>query len=654
MNLKDLQREASSVRNSILKLEYANRAVLNANAAPLDTLKWAGIEVTDALRNFSENENLIYLNQNTVSRIDEIKDLFYERDFDAYYEQIENELSEVRQRLYNTTLELELQDMTEQGLQSDPGFKTMVKIQEDVRTFILWHRPLADSFVSVTNSIISEVQDQIATIILQTGITVFVGIFLSLFLIIALYRNMIKKLRSVNDGIRKISSGDLLTRINIESEDELGTIGQNFNLLTETIWHKVNNIGSIIHNMGQSLSSEADALVLEQSILDLAIENTHADSGALYIPDHEERTILCKTKTSNFATPYDHDDMEESIPFGKTVIGISVLSGEPLFLRTLKGQNLIPERGLFDKGYISSCLILPLVSEKTVIALLCLQKNNENQFFSDMDYSNIQSFVEFSAVTLNNLAQYKELLKSSGLNREMEIASDIQKSLLPPRLPRVDGFDLSVKTYTQKGISGEIYDFFPLGVDRWLFCLAEVEEKGIASSMLLVILRTLVRILVKPEQEPAEMLNNILDNFHETTGLDTNIKISLCLMEPKKKVFHFCGTSDQKMILFDRKSETMKLVSALQKEEGRFISVKGTLRKDVFLLMMTDGFHRTLNEENQMYGWDPPQRILKQYGDHTADWLQDAINKDLAFFERNLGQRDDRTLFIAKYKGASR
>ena len=82
--------------------------------------------------------------------------------------------------------------------------------------------------------------------------------------------------------------------------------------------------------------------------------------------------------------------------------------------------------------------------------------------------------------------------------------------------------------------------------------------------------------------------------------------------------------------------------------------MKGSLRSEVFLLLMTDGFHRTIDENNQVYGWDSPQNILKKYGDRTVDWLQDAINKDLSFFERNLGQRDDRTLFIAKYKGTAR
>jgi len=651
LKLKDLEREVSIVRNRILKLEYANQIVLNGNEAPVHILQWAGQNVSDALDDLTLNDSLKFLDPSIFNKINNIRNIYYGQEFNEYFRVLSKDLSAIRSHLYGTSLELRILDMEDQNGQDDPLYDALKKIKNDVSRFIVWHRPLSDSFVSVSNDIIREVQGEISSIILQTGITLFIGILLSILLIFSVYRNMVNKLNLVSRGITTISSGDLLTRIEVKSNDELATIGLNFNTLTETIWQKLNNIGSIIHNMGQSLSSEAETMSLEHTILNLAIENTHADSGALFIPDRRTRMITCPLKSDGFAAPYNESEYELSFPYGKTVIGITALSGEPLNLQKMDDQKLVPQRGIFDRGYISSCLILPLVSEKTVIAVLCLEKNNENQFFSDMDYRNIQSFVEFSAITMSNLSKYTELLESSGLNREMEIASDIQKSLLPPRLPKVPSFDITVRTYSQKGISGEIYDFFPLGENRWLFCLAQVMEKGIASSMLLVILRTLVRILVKSDQEPAEMLNNILENFHDTTGLNIPLKISLILMEPDKKLFHFCGTEDEKIIIYDQTSGISKLITAQQKSSSRFISISGSLRKDVFLVSMTDGFHNVSNESGNLYGWNPAQEILKKHSDRSLEWIQEAINKDVSFFERHLGQRDDRTLFIARFKG---
>jgi phosphoserine phosphatase RsbU/P len=650
--LKDLQINAASVRNSILKVEYANRAVLNSNEAPVHLLKWSGEEAERKLKDFSQNEDLRYLSSETVNSIKKIYKDFLNLGFDKYVMDLSARIIEVRPKIYGTSLNKKIVNIASSSDIDGELYFPILDISVMIKEYIFWHRPLTDAYVTITNDIIGEVESQIRQIMVQTFLAMVLGIALSILIIFLIYRNMISKLQHVRTGIQRISSGDLLTRINVNSKDELATIGTNFNLLTETIWNKLNNIGSIIHDMGQSLEEEETGLSLEQTILDLAIENTHADSGAFYSPDHDNRIVKCLLKSSGFALPFEDESFSEELPFGQTIIGMTALSGESIFLKNLAGQNLIPQKNIFDKSYISSCLILPLVNDNLVSGLLCLEKNSEKDFFSDMDYENIQSFIEFSAITLNNLAQYTQLIESSGLNREMEIASDIQKSLLPPRLPRVSNFDLSVKTFTLKGISGDIYDFVPLGKNRWLFCLAEVEEKGIASSMLLVILRTLVRILVKSDQEPAEMLNKILDNFYETTGIETALKINLCLMEPDNKTFHYCGTQGQQMLLFDKKSNQVKMISAQQKSKNRFVSVKGSLRKDVFLLLMTDGFYAVRNEHDEQYGWEPAQNILKKYSDKGLGWLQDAVNKDLSYFERHLEQRDDRTIFLARYKGA--
>lgn len=653
LDLKDLEREAAKVRNNILELEYANRAVLNSESLPLHLLDWAGQQVETSLRELKYDPNLRYLKRKTSYRIEVIEQMYMRLDFRGYFQSVAGPLTSIRPRLAGTTAENLMRELEMAGRQDDPAFYTIKKAQMDVRSFILRHSPLSDAFTTIADDIIDEIESLTRRLMIQTGITLLLGILLSILIILLMFRNMIGRLKHVRDGIEKISSGDLQIRINENSKDEMALIARNFNALTSTIWQKLENIGGMMHDLGQSLTDESEKGGMERNILEAAIENTRSDSGAFYVPDQGARVLRCSHHRGVFIPPYDVDEYGEEVPFGKTVLGMSVLSGEPLFLKDTAGQNLIPSGGSPVGRFISSCILLPLVSEKQVVGILCLEKNRKSEHFTDMDFRNIQSFIEFAAVTLNNLTQYNELLQSSGLNREMEIASDIQKSLLPPRLPRVRGFDLTVKTYSLKGISGDIYDFFPLGRNRWLLCIAEVMEKGIASSMLLVILRTLVRILVSTNQEPAEMMNNIMDNFRETTGLDIPLKISLLLMDSDKRRFEFCGTEGQNLLLYDRSSDMQKLITARQKSLHRYITVKGSLRSDVFLLLMTDGFYSTTNEEGKPYGWEPAKKILRDHSDKNASWLQDAVNRDLEYFERHLEQRDDRTLFVAKFKGAA-
>lgn len=646
--LKDLQIEATSVRNRILSTEYANRAVLNSNQISIHVLTAAAEEEALSLERFTHSDSLRYLGRTSVTRIEGVYESYQNANFRRYLDDIDSQITFLRPLIYGESVNQVLTDYEETGDTENEIYQAALSFARTVRVYMLNHQPFRNSYITIANEIILELQNEIRNLLIQTGLSIFGGIIFSVLMILIIYRNMINKLKHVSTGIARVSSGDLLTRIEMKSNDELSAIGTNFNVLTDTIWQKISNIGSIIHNMGQSMDDEGFAL--EQTILNLAIENTRADSGAYYIADHENRKAVLKLQSSGFALPFEDMEYAEAVPFGQTIIGMTMVSGEPVFLRNLEGQNLIPRTNMFDRNFISSCMILPLISDRTIRGLLCLEKNSEKSLFSDMDFRNIQSFVEFSAISLNNLEQYSKLIESSGLNREMEIASDIQKSLLPPRLPRVGNFDITAKTYTLKGMSGDIYDFLPLGKNRWLFCMSEVQEKGIASSMVLVILRTLVRILVRENQEPAEMLNNILENFYETTGLETNLKISLCLMEPDSKTFHYCGTKGQKMLLFDSKTGKSQIIEAREKAENRYISTKGRLRGGVILLLLTDGFYDAVNEGGKTYGWDKVKDILNKHSDRSLEWLRDAVDKDITYFERHAEQQDDRTIFIARYK----
>ena len=650
LKLKDLQKETMHLRNLVLELEYANEAILNARHISVDEIRLIYSEIHDIFFKLVKNPSLRYLGESTENRIQLIYQYEQSKDFSDYIDSIQKELPLINPHLNGETIETIFQYNNEFSPEYQDDFIRMISaLRIKVSSFIYWYHPFSDRFFFVTEEILKVVTQQIRVIVIQTTTALFICLFFSITAIFLVYRNMIRKIQSVRLGISLISRGDLKTRIDVHSNDELSQMGERFNYLTETIWQKLNTIGSIIQNIGQSLSQNPDREHLEKTVLKLAIDNTQADSGAFYRIDQEKRQLEKAHEQGRYALPYNESLYKETIPFGKTILGITALSGEPYFIKNTAGQNLIPVLSIFDKNYISSCIILPLITEKKIIGIICLEKNNDQDSFRDMDFVNILSFIEFSAVTLANMEKYVELLHTAGLNREMQIASDIQKSLLPPKIPKVPGFDICTHTYSVKGISGDIYDFFPVNRDQWLFCMAEVSEKGIASSMVLVILRTLIRILVKPGQDPADLLNSILNHFYETTGLRTPLRINLCQMEPKEKKLLYCGTESQNMLLYRPETEQMLLLET-KKENGLYQSIQTSLQNMDTFVFMTEGFSHARNEIGETYGWQPVMKILKKYHTKPAGWLQEAVVKDLTFFERHIEQSHDRTIFIGSYK----
>lgn len=654
LDLKDLEKETKELRSTILRYGYANKALLNSKDIPINGIEWLYKQLDSDLDSLVANENFSQLDKLTAKKINDNYGFLKDRDFYKYYNEIHSEIIRFQPEIKNLSIEMVYQNW-KNGITIDQELYSKIMVTRfRIDEYISWYRPFSEQFRIITDEIFNTVNIQIRRILLQTGIALILSLIISISVILSFYTGIIRSIRNVRQGIALISSGNLLTRIPIDSNDELATMGENFNNLTETIWKRLNTIGEIIHDVGQSLSQDPDSSHLENTILQLAMDNTQADSGAFYKPDITTRVLRPVHKKGSYSYPYDENKFRDEIPYGKTILGMAAVSGEPFFVKEPGGQNLIPKRTVLDRHYISSCMVLPLISEKEIVGIICLEKNNSepnspHARFRDMDFSNILSFIEFSSVTLRNLEKYSELLNSTGLNREMQIASDIQKSLLPPRIPKVPHFDISVNTYSAKGISGDIYDFFPVARGQWLFCMAEVKEMGIASSMMLVILRTLLRILVKPDQDPAELMKILHENFRETTGIDAEINVNICLIEPGKKHYAYSGTKGQKILIYNKESNSTSLIEA-GIEDSVYLTHKGKFNNNDSILLLTDGFYKSINTKGAVYGWEPIQKILQKYNNKNSSWIQEAIAKDISYFERDLEGHDDRTMFIAEYK----
>ena len=101
-------------------------------------------------------------------------------------------------------------------------------------------------------------------------------------------------------------------------------------------------------------------------------------------------------------------------------------------------------------------MTFPLVVSNKLLGVISLAKTKREEMFSDLDFTNAMSFVEYVSLTIDNLYKYMELLDKSEMKREMGIASEIQTQLLPKKIPNVPNIDVSAFSNSARGISGVV------------------------------------------------------------------------------------------------------------------------------------------------------------------------------------------------------
>ena len=109
-------------------------------------------------------------------------------------------------------------------------------------------------------------------------------------------------------------------------------------------------------------------------------------------------------------------------------------------------------------------------------------------------------------------AAHEQIVQKEKLEKELQLAHDIQQSLLPPQLPEVPGFEFGALMYPARAVGGDFYDIFQLDADRVGLVIGDVADKGVPSAMVMAQTRALIYAEAALELTPAQVLQQV--NVH--------------------------------------------------------------------------------------------------------------------------------------------
>jgi sigma-B regulation protein RsbU (phosphoserine phosphatase) len=120
-----------------------------------------------------------------------------------------------------------------------------------------------------------------------------------------------------------------------------------------------------------------------------------------------------------------------------------------------------------------------------------------------------QSIVEQSAFALYNAVVYSEANEKKRIDRDLEIARDIQRILLPNASPTIAGFEIAGLNVPASHVSGDYYDYLPLDDQRLGIAIADVSGKGVPASLIMAMCRSVLRSVARTSTSAASVLHEV-------------------------------------------------------------------------------------------------------------------------------------------------
>jgi sigma-B regulation protein RsbU (phosphoserine phosphatase) len=256
-----------------------------------------------------------------------------------------------------------------------------------------------------------------------------------------------------------------------------------------------------------------------------------------------------------------------------------------------------------------------------------------------------------------------EMVERGRLEREMQLAREIQKAFLPQTLPELSGWQLGVRWRPAREVGGDFYDVFQLPGDRLGLVIADVADKGMPAALFMTLIRTLVRATVQGIDSPSGVLERVNDVLVPDARDSLFVTIFYAVLDLGTGQLNYANAGQNPPYLVrGPASEIERLVKggmALGIVEGNRVEERTvTINPGDALILYTDGVTEAFSPAGDMYGEEGLKKTVQiEYaravatGGSSAQEILDAIDDAVKAFIQDLPLPDDLTLVTLKRSG---
>jgi len=302
-------------------------------------------------------------------------------------------------------------------------------------------------------------------------------------------------------------------------------------------------------------------------------------------------------------------------------------------------------------GELPSLLAVPLEMKGQVLGAMVLEEAGTMSGSRDRRLEIITGIAHQAALAVQGDRFQREMAERERLERELQLAHEIQMTFMPSQPPDLAGWELAFAWRAARQVAGDFYDFFKLAGGRLGLVIADVADKGMPAALFMALTRTLMRAAALEETSPAAALARVNDLLVPDAqhGMFVTVFYAVLSLATGELTYANAGhnlplllrSSRQKLAWLEKGGMALGVMEGIQFGE-RSIS----LGPDDCVVFYTDGITEALSPEGHMYGEGRLQAAVQSAECSSAQAMLDGIDLSLAAFVGSGVPSDDRTLMV--------
>jgi len=405
----------------------------------------------------------------------------------------------------------------------------------------------------------------------------------------------------------------------------------------------------LLYDASREVSSILDLHQLLEKIADMIKQVIDHQLFAIYLLDPPSGDLVLKhTRGWTAETIRRYSRLKK----GEGLFWKAIHERQPFVIEDAPGEPSYLPKQSFEGCRLISQINCPLLAKDRPIGVMSLEACESSRF--DEDHRRIlYTLANQIGVAIENAQLYEQLLsRERKLENDLELARELQLSMLPDELPIAPGFELGSVYLPADNLGGDFLDFLRLPSQKTGIVIADVSGKGVTAAMTMAAANGAVRSAVEHQAQPAAVLH--ASNRRLFRDIKRNVYVTVCyaVLDSVRGTFTYSSAGHYPPVLIRENGEVFHLEAGgtvLGMFDGvGFEEETIELRSGDVICLYTDGIIDAFNLDDEPYEEERMERLLRKTRRLPATEIARLLVESVQDFAHGREQHDDMTVITLK------
>ncbi len=333
-------------------------------------------------------------------------------------------------------------------------------------------------------------------------------------------------------------------------------------------------------------------------------------------------------------------------------------------LKSIMSQPLVIEEEEFEAVFPEQCSILkedgihtivPMIIKSEVIGLLLFGLKHSGAKFAGKDLELLCATANQAAIAIENARLYIAESEKLKMEKELDLARNIQQGLLPKEIPQITGLDIAGKMIAAMKVGGDYYDLLSVENDKLYVVVGDVSGKGLSASLYMTKIQTMIQFACNSIRSPSNILKEVNQKIYGVMERRSFVTMSVAKFDMNKKQISYCRAGHLPMVhISDGKVRNYRTEGiGLGLEKGPIFNK--TLKEEKIKIedgdlfaFVSDGVTEALNKNGELFGEERLTEQLLLNSHLPSNRIIERILKSIDNFRNGCEVNDDITLVVVK------